>query len=60
MGYCMGRGILYIYIVYSRVDRDVGGLGWVVEWGHETKNNRCFPDPRENNTKKKNEEQGDN
>ena len=34
--------IYYIYIEYT------GGLGGVVEWGHETKNNHNCPDPRDN------------
>ena len=38
-----GLYILYIYIVEIR-----GGLGGVVEWGHETKNNHNCPDPRDN------------
>ena len=34
----------------------LGGLGWVVEWGHETKNNPVGPRSSRRNKKKEGEE----
>ena len=41
---------LYIYIIYiirPPCSNPLGGLGGVVEWGHETKNITVNPDPRD-------------
>ena len=48
MVWVAGYYILYIYRVVLRVV-----VGWVVEWGHETRNNRFCPDPRDKNTRRR-------
>ena len=42
-------GGLYILYIYRAV---LWVVGWVVEWGHETKNNPICPDPRDKSPKK--------
>ena len=39
VGYCMWVGNYYIIYKVNKT----GGLGGVVEWGHETKNNQVLP-----------------
>ena len=35
----------YIYIIY--IEAVLWVVGWVVEWGHETKTSHSSPDPRD-------------